>query len=141
MRPTPSTRRREDWPERLSDVVEARRSAPFDWGSNCCVGFAREAVLAMTGTDPLAGLAWSSEAEAEALLQQLGGLQAAAEQQLAAIGAVPCPPGLLQRGDVVLMMLGNQPTVGIWLGDCCAAPRADSLAFVPRPEIIAAWAI
>jgi hypothetical protein len=43
--------RREDWPERLHEFLEAARSRPFQWGETDCCLFVCDAVLAITDVD------------------------------------------------------------------------------------------
>ncbi len=140
-RPTPGTRRRDDWPERLSELVEARRYESFAWGAHDCALFAADAVALVTGSDP--AKPWRgrylTETEAEALIAgDLGELAAGA---LGAIGAVACEPVFAQRGDVALVQVGNMRCLGVVLGDHVAVPGPDALAFVPRRSALRAWAI
>jgi len=46
-------KRREDWPERLLAFVDEAQLTPPLWGLSDCAFFAGNAVLAMTGTDPI----------------------------------------------------------------------------------------
>lgn len=48
--------RRPDWRERLAAHLLAARATPFDWGAHNCVLACADAVLAMTGADPIADL-------------------------------------------------------------------------------------
>lgn len=42
-----------DWPARLHAFVDSVKAEPFRWdGHDCAVGWAADAVLAMTGEDP-----------------------------------------------------------------------------------------
>ena len=38
--------RHPDWPSRLVDFIESRRNSPFVWGSNDCLCFAADALIA-----------------------------------------------------------------------------------------------
>lgn len=131
-----------DWPERLAALVEARRLAPFAWGSQDCCLFAADAVQAATGADPAAFWrgTYASEAEAEALLG-MKGLEDRVAAVLAAFGARDCPAGFAQRGDVALVLAGNQPTMGVVLGETVAAPGPEGLVFLPRAAILRAWSV
>jgi hypothetical protein len=41
-----------DWPARLHEFVDGVKRSPFGWGgSDCLIGWAADAVLAMTGED------------------------------------------------------------------------------------------
>ncbi len=143
MRLAPLTPRRPDWPERLAALIEERRRAPFRWGAQDCCLLAADAVVAMTGEDP--ATAWrgryTSEVEAEALLGPAGGLEAMVAAALAEFGAAECSPAFAQRGDVALVLAGNQPTMGVVLGDVVAAPGPEGLTFLPPAAIQRAWSI
>ena len=141
-RETPAQPRRPDWPERLMDLIEARRDARFAWGPHDCCSFAADAVEAMTGRDWLAPHRdrYASEAEAEAIIGP-DGLEALVAGLLADFGARDCPPGFVQRGDVALVLAGNDLTVGVVLGESVAAPGLRRLAFVPRVAIQRAWSV
>lgn len=141
MRQAPLRARLQDWPERLAELVEARREAPFEWGSNDCALFMGDAVAAVTGVDPMAALrGYASEAEAEAILGEEG-LEALMARTLGAFGCGECPPELAQRGDVALALLGNQPTMVVVLGEVLAGPGPRGLVFLPMRRILRAWSV
>lgn len=131
-----------DWPERLAAFIEARRRMPFAWGGHDCAMFAADAVVAITGTDPLALWrgSYADEAGAEAAL---GGLPLAMfmDAALLAAGATRVETSMAQRGDFVILDVGNMPTCGVCLGGSVAAPGVDRLHFLPMRLIRQAWAI
>lgn len=130
--------RREDWPERLHDFIARRACTPFAWGVQDCCRFAADAVLEMTGTDPMADLRdYASRESADALLARLGGLAAAVRGVL----GKPIPPALAQRGDVVLVEVGDAKAMGICLGDVIAAPGPSGLQYAPLDDARVAWRI
>jgi len=131
--------RREDWPERLHNLVEARRAAPFAWGALDCVRFAADAVHAMTDSNPLDGVeAWTDEASATAALARRGGLVAATR----AVLGDPIPPAQAQRGDVVLLELADGgPALGICLGAQAVGPSRAGLVWAGMEHARAAWSI
>lgn len=141
MRPPSPTPRLPDWPERLAALVEARRDAPFAWGSHDCGLFAADAVLACTGEDPAADLrgAYATEAAAEAMLAPLGGLYGLMRRIQARRGTAMIPPALAQRGDTVLIPVGNELAVGVVLGADVAVPGPDGLVFLPLADARRAW--
>jgi hypothetical protein len=120
-RPAPTSRRLPDWPERLADLLDTRLAMPFAWGSHDCATFAAD--------------------EAEAVISALGGLEAAADDALRAIGAVDCPPALAQRGDLALFLTGNMPALGVIEGADVVAPGFDGLRRVPVAAATRAWAL
>jgi len=142
MRPNPLHPRRPDWPERLAAHVEARRDVPFAWGSQDCCSFAADAVQAMTGRDWLAPHRgqYQDAASAEAIMGDAG-LETLVAGLLASFGAGDCPPGFAQRGDLALVLSGNELTLGVVLGEVVAAPGLRRLAFVPRTAIRRGWSV
>lgn len=141
MRERPQKPRLQDWPERLAALVEARRSSPFAWGSNDCALFMADAVEAVTGEEPAAAFrGYSTEQEAEEILGAYG-LEGVVARALADFGCGDCPPGLAQRGDVALALLGNQPTMVVVLGEVLAGPGPQGLVFLPPARILRAWSV
>lgn len=141
MRQPPLKPRLQDWPERLAALVEARREAPFAWGSHDCVLFVADAILAVTGEDPAAAFrGYASEEEAERILGAQG-LEVTVAGALAEFGCGDCPPALAQRGDVALALLGNQPTMVVVLGEVLAGPGPRGLVFLPPARIQRAWSV
>jgi hypothetical protein len=137
----PVNRRAANWPDRLAAIVEARFNAPFVWGVHDCCMFAADVARELTGGDFMAAYRgrYASEAEAEAFLAE--GLEATALRVLAEWGAPEIPPAVAQRGDVALVLWGNQPCLGIVIGARVLAPGQDRLRSVPASAILRAWAI
>lgn len=138
----PLRRRAPDWPERLAELVEQRRHAPFAWGTNDCITWASDVTLAITGRDPWAAHrgTYSTEAEADRIVGSAG-LEALVERLMRDAGAREIPVAMAQRGDWVIVGIGNMPLVGVVLGRHVAAPGDDHLAFVPQRRATRAWAI
>jgi hypothetical protein len=70
-----------NWESNLSTAMESVLSRKFEWGLNDCVSFACLCVLSVTGKDlyaPYRGQ-YCSEAQANALVSRLGGLEQAAD--------------------------------------------------------------
>lgn len=132
-----------NWPETLAELVEQRAETAFRWGEHDCALLAADAVLAMTGTDPAGALrgAYSTEAEADALIAQYGGLEALAATLAAEVGLGDCAPAFAQRGDVALVTQGNMRALGVVVGDSVAVPAAQGLAFLPLDAIQRAWSV
>jgi hypothetical protein len=130
------------WPERLAALVEERRSVPFTWGEHDCVSFAADAAQAVTGADPIAPWrgSYASEEEGDRILGP-DGLEAFVARFLADFGAREIPPARAQRGDWVLLTIGNQALCGVCLGATIAAPGQRGLAFVPARKAVRAWAV
>ncbi len=108
-------RRYEDWPARLGDALAAAADRPSEFGHHdCCLAVA-DVVLAITGTDLAADFrGYEGEAAALAVLRDHGGVIGIAEAMAARHGIPEVPPGLAQRGDVVIVKDGQgRDTLGI----------------------------
>lgn len=138
-------RRRPDWPERLAALIESRAETPFAWGTHDCVCWGAAAAEAMTGIDPWAARrgTYSTEAEADAILAEAGGLEALAAS-LAGEGA-EVPPPRARRGDWLLAEIGNEVLLSVCLGERLAAPGPDGLRLLPVDrlgvKVLRAWRI
>lgn len=140
-RPASPIARAPDWPERLAELVETRLETPFAWGTHDCVAWAADAVLALTGRDPLAELrgTYATEAEAEAIIAGDGNLYRLVSRLWAEAGLPQCPPLLAQRGDTAWIQGANDQAMGVVLGEVVAVPGPDRLAFYPLDAILRAW--
>ncbi len=129
-----------DWPERLHALLLSRRSTPFGWGTHDCAQFALAALQALRGPGGVpeeyhyTGLrgAWR-------VLARLGGIPGAAARH----AGPEIPPGLAQRGDIVLVpadapAFGHQ-ALAVCAGPFAVAPAAVGLARVPRAQWLRAW--
>lgn len=94
--------RLDDWPERLSEVLEASRSRAFRLGEHDCCLHVADCIAAVTGRDLAADWRGRYATEAE-------GLALAAVKRLTALADrffAPVPPALAWRGDVALAPVG-----------------------------------
>ncbi len=125
----------EGWETRLAELVEARRRVPFAWGSNDCISFAADAVMALTGVDPLAAWRGSYGADATFDLVTIEREFGRGRQQITAA----------RRGDIVLMPFGagSQITHGgaVCLGEKSASPGELGLVFNPTRAARLFWPI
>jgi hypothetical protein len=133
-----------DWTQRLSSLVVERLHVPFAWGPNDCVTFAADAVLAMTGHDPIEAwrAQWSTARQAFRTLQPLGGLAGAVRTA----GLQEVGPRLARRGDVVLLRPPGREhsmrgALGICLGERIAAPGPRGLVMASLAEGVTAWRV
>lgn len=111
--------RYQNWPIRLFEFIEARRTLPFEWGAQDCCMVACSAVLAMTGEDPAAPLfrgKYSNAEEAAVLLAPYGGVEGAAEKVFADFGMKEQGPLFAQRGDIVLRDTAEGAALGVCVG-------------------------
>ena len=131
--------RRHDWLERLQELVQSRMTVPFEYGVNECCTFCADAVLAMTGHDPMSHLRgkWSSEREALKVLKNLGGL-------LNAVLDVLGPshdPNYSQRGDVVYVTGDRDSLLTVNMGEYLMAPSKSGMAYLALSTAHSSWAI
>lgn len=122
----------EGWEARLAGLVEARRRVPFAWGTNDCISFASDAVLALTGVDPLAQWRGTYGPDATFDLATVEREFGRGRQQITAA----------RRGDIVLM-----PTpeafhgFAVCLGEKSVGPGVGGLSFVPTRAARLFWPI
>lgn len=141
-----------DWSVRLNAFVESRRHAAHLYGANDCGLFAADAIEAFAGVDLIADIrgTWSNEAEANAVIESLGGWEQLLEARLGR------PVGVRQarRGDVVLGELREGVEgIAIWIGDRAVVPgarhnirerqivREPGLVFLKRERFRLAWRV
>jgi len=124
-----------DYPERLAEFIESRRSMPFEWGVTDCCLFAADGVLAQTGIDLAANWrGYSTAREAAGLIQRVGGLAAFAE------ALTEKPVGRAFRGEVVLVELDGRDTFGLVAGNGhWCGPGESGIVFRPMAEALRAF--
>ena len=129
--------RHNDWPERLAAFIDERRRVAFRWGESDCALFAADWVCEATGADPAAQWrGYASEAEAQAIIEQAGGMRA-----LVSLPQRPAP-AFAQRGDVVLAEHEGRELFGVVVGGgSYAAPGARGLEFRPMSEVLIAFEV
>jgi hypothetical protein len=133
--------RLDDWQDRFFAYLEATRLLPFAWGSKDCCLFAAGAVDAMCGTTFVAEISanYTDEESAYAYLATFDSLEAAATQWA---GAPSLAPNFAGPGDVVLLIGGNGPTIGVCLGTGCAeAGDLSGSQYQSRDSILCCWKI
>ena len=94
--------RLDNWQERLSNVIRARREVPFAWGTADCTQFAFDAVKAVIGEDlgkPYRGK-YATAAGALKILQKVGGVKQPADLFAARFGKRKAI-AFARKGDVV----------------------------------------
>lgn len=114
------TAKRPHWPELFSECVEGARNAPWKWGVHDCCMFAADVVLAMTGTDPAAGLRgrYSDKRGAALALRAAGfdDLERCVESLAMEHDFCEIAPLTAQRGDLVLVDQPGGPALGVCEG-------------------------
>ena len=138
--PAPRLHRLPDWAQRLTDLVAQRLDMPFAWGSNDCVSFVADALLAMHGQDLMAEFRTQRCSQRQAWLQLRagGGIKAG----LARAGLVAVPPSHAELGDVVQVPQGprgRQRVLALCNGPDAMAPGQGGLLCLPMSLATAAW--
>jgi hypothetical protein len=135
-----------DWPERLDALLWRLRDQPFAWGKHDCCTVAADAVLAVTGMDPIAQLrgSWAGPRQAVAVLRRAGGLRSAV---CSALGE-PKPVEYAQRGDPVLLRQAGRDAMGVCIGTQAVAAARVGLARVSMAPargasdgVLCAWGV
>lgn len=139
------TRRKTNWPEKLNELIDARRAQPFAWGSNDCCLFACDVILELIGIDPANDLRgkYSTELGAARLLADIGGVEGIANDRCQGCGFEELPgPAFAQRGDVVLRDTPEHgATLGVCVGSRVAFVGPDGLVFIPPAACRRAWRV
>lgn len=105
---------REDWRERLAQLIDERRALPFAWGVRDCASLPMSAAIpAMTGQQVVFLEPYSTARGAARELRRLGGWRTAVSESL---GLKPLPGVFAQHGDVVLVDVPGQAFEGQALG-------------------------
>lgn len=104
--------RRENWPILLSNYLEERRTAPFEWGVNDCLSFVSGAVAAITGYNfQDEYLPYNTEELAQGMLDEYGGVEGIISESLGHQGTDKVLTA--GRGDVVLYEATEGDTAGV----------------------------
>lgn len=150
----PQLRKRpQDWPDRLAAVVHDALDLPFVLGQHDCGRFACQVAEAITGRNPAPWLeGYTTEAELDALLAQHAApaaegstaslLERAVAATMQAFGATEIPVLMAQRGDWVILQVGNEDLLAVVIGKDAVAPGPDRQRHVPVAKFAKrAWAI
>lgn len=145
MRP-PRPPRLPDWTIRLAALLADWNARPFAWGQTDCAMLAAEAVVALTGVDPVADLrgSYSDATGAGRVLGAAGGLLALVAKMADRAGIPECPPAFAQRGDVALVEWQGAQALGIVMPDGVMVLGRDEprmLHVIPASSIRFAWAV
>lgn len=136
----PADVRLPDWDGRLMRLLRERAAGAFAWGVRDCATLAADAVVAVTGRDPLAALRgrWSTARAAARVMRQVGGL----ERRCCELFGSPGPAAWAQRGDVVLVDTDRGPAVGVVAAaGLIAAQGRDGIVWLPLAAARAAWPV
>lgn len=91
----------------MQDIINKYSRLPFEYGLDCC-NFAAECVESITGKNPMESIRYSGEAEALALIESYGSLEAAVRSVLGD------PYDGIKDGDITVHdVQDGQQTVGV----------------------------
>lgn len=113
------------------EYLTEQASTPFAWGTADCVQFAAGLVERFTGTNPASGYAYASEAEAQRILHEAGGLVklvtfALGERHRVRASALP------ESGDIVLATYESPGALlGIAYENRALFRRSDLIGLMP----------
>ncbi len=105
--------------EELQTFLETRAAVPFAWGTNDCALFAADAIQSMTGQDIATDFRgkYRDEASAFVLVKSVTGGSAVADAAAWCAKSAGLEeyehPRLAQRGDLVVMAIGDLLIAGI----------------------------
>ena len=130
--------RKNDWPAALAAFVAQRQCTPFAWGLQDCCQFARRAIEAMTGADPLPDVpVYTTVREAVRILRDLGGIEALPDRA----GFAEVRLTLAGRGDLMSCQTGRHLALGICLGRHSAFAGKSGLTYLPTLSCRRAWRV
>lgn len=131
--------RHEDWPKRLAEYIEVKRSEPFKWGANDCALFARGAVESIHIDSPTKDLVlkYRSQKGAHKWLvdNESADLWDFIDKHFERIDA-----RIAQRGDLIGHMTTDK-SLGVCLGDKFATPSDDGILFASLNDALTAWRV
>ena len=125
-----------NWEEILSEYIESKRFEPFEYGLNDCCTFASDAIVAMTGVDPIPEF----RGKYDSLLSSAKGLKTIGNGNLESTmdsKFTEVPIGNAQRGDLAFF----DDSVGIVYGSFAWFVSDDGLERVPRNLWDKAWSV
>lgn len=130
---------------RLRALVQARHAQPFAWGVRDCCLWAADAVLAVTGQDPAAGLrgTYASARQAVRIVRQGGGLQHLVGSRLA--GRIDVADAI--DGDVCLLaphaaeVIPGLGALGVLWHGAVLAQAGTGLAPRPVEDAVCWWGV
>lgn len=135
-----------DWEQKLDSMLRDRASWPFEFGKHDCVMLAADITREITGGLDLAEKVrgtYSDRAGSEQCMKDAAGgdFQAAVAAVMESRAVPEVAPALAQRGDLVLVMGQDGPTLGIvgLEGSDSWAPGPNGLIAFPTRKAMRAW--
>lgn len=130
-----------DYIQRLAEYLANVKQTPFAWGEHDCCQFAGNAVLAMTGTDPMAQYRerYTTEVGAEQVLSNEG-FDSLKDAITDALGITPTTnTKRAVRGDIALIQLDDEQVCGVVFGKGVFTTGTNGLTFKPRSTLVCIW--
>ena len=107
-------RRRQDWPLRFLEAVEAKKDTRFSPGIHDCCISACDIIKHITGTDIAVGFRnYRGKQEMLKTLSAHGGVESIAETIMKANVCAEIPIALASRGDMVMLDTPDGPTLAV----------------------------
>jgi Domain of unknown function (DUF6950) len=119
----------------LIHVIEKYANAPFVWGVSDCCQFVGECMASVTGFNPAAAVDYQSEADADDLLEQYGGLTGVISELLGA----PSTGTDYRDGDVGLIDNGVVQVAGVFFKDRIICRTLSGLVDLPASRACKVW--
>ena len=117
--------------------LETMRAQPFAWGTNDCVTFAARSTCALTGRNPLRGIArWKTERGALLALARAGGIDIAVSAVLTEV-----PIALAHRGDVGAVEDERGMFLMVIDASILVGPGVEGLIYYPRERLVHSWSV
>lgn len=121
----------------MMDAVRKFSSTPFEYGQADCCTFVAECIKVLTGDDLLANLVYSSEAEAQSLIEQYGSLENAIT---AVLGKEPCDD--CENCKVGLVELADGQRLAVFIhGTQCIGKTLTGVTSWPISRLVRTWCI
>ena len=115
-----------DWPQRLSAHCQLWNNTPHDWNGADCVTFAADAVLAISGVDPIEDLRgrWTTRSGALRVIKNEG---FSSLSEIVASRFEECRIDEVGRGDIVMCPGEAGEFVAVVMGHYAVAPGEHGL--------------
>lgn len=128
----------QDWQRALDAFVASRMQTPFSWGTNDCVMFAADAIVATGGPDHAQHIrgTYGTALEAERIVRELGGLHSIGRR-----AGPEKPPRTASVGDVGVVVDDGRELIAVCVGNAWVAPGSVGLSMLPFDAAIAAWSV
>jgi hypothetical protein len=136
-------KRLQNWPKLFAEKIDELSAKPFVWGEHDCCLFSADVIAAITGIDPMEKLrgTYSTAYGAHKAIDDLGGLESAADALTSAHGWGEIAPAFMGRGDLAIFNHLNGTSLGICDGAFILGTSESGLVSVPRAVAIKSWRI